>query len=145
MKKQEIINFLSCTYCRIKTSKIHGVGVHAIMPIKKGTNLFPDCSVDLNKIIKINKKEVDHLHENVKQMMGDFLIESETHYFTPTSLNKIDISYFLNHSNTPNCEWVESDDSFRNLIDLDEGDELPLDYEKYLNSELVKNYYEEEN
>ena len=56
MKKQEIISFLSCTYCRIKTSKIHGVGVHAVMPIKKGTNLFPDCSVDLNKIIKINKK-----------------------------------------------------------------------------------------
>ena len=77
MTKQEIINFLSCTYCRIKTSKIHGVGVHAIMPIKKGTNLFPDCSVDLNKIIKINKKEVNHLHGNVKQMMGDFLIESE--------------------------------------------------------------------
>ena len=139
MTKQQIFSFLSSTYCRIKTSKIHGVGVHAIMPIKKGANLFPDCSVDLNKIIKINKKEVNHLHDNVKQMMGDFLIESKTHYFTPVSLNGINISYFLNHSDNPNCEWVEKDDSFRPLKDIQEGEELTLNYDKYLESELIKN------
>jgi len=139
MTKQEIISFLSSTRCRIKTSKIHGVGVHAVMPIKKGTNLFPDCSVDLNKIIKINKKEVNHLHDNVKRMMGDFLIESKTHYFTTTPLNSINISYFLNHSDNPNCEWVEKDDSFRPLKDIQEGEELTLNYDKYLESELIKN------
>ena len=139
MTKEEIINFLPSTRCRIKISKIHGVGVHAIMPIKKGTSLFPDCSVDLNKIKKINKKEVAHLHDNIKQIMGDFLIESETHYFMPTSLNNINISYFLNHSDSPNCQWLEKDDSFRPLKDIKEGEELTLNYHKYLESELIKN------
>jgi len=52
MTKEEIISFLASTYCRIKTSKIHGVGVHAIIPIKRGTNLFPDCSTNLKDIKK---------------------------------------------------------------------------------------------
>ena len=71
--------------------------------------------------------------------MDDFLIESDTHYFVITSLNNINISYFLNHSDTPNCFWQEKDDSFYAAKDLKIGEELTLDYNKYIISDLVKN------
>tara|TARA_B100000085_G_C18441061_1_gene470817 strand:- start:420 stop:839 length:420 start_codon:yes stop_codon:yes gene_type:complete len=138
MKKSEIINFLSCTYCRIKESSIHGIGVHAIVDIKKNTNLFPDCSCDLNNMKAISKEEIPHLNAPTIKMMSDFFIETNTHYFTTTSLNTINISYFLNHSDEPNCEWNESDDSFRPLRNIKKGEELTLDYDKYLDSEIIK-------
>jgi SET domain-containing protein len=139
MTKQEIIDFLHSTYCRIKPSKVHGVGVFAIANIPKGVNLFPDCSCDLKKIKKINKKEVADLNPDTLKMMSDFLIESKTHYFTTTSLNNINISYFLNHSDQPNCEWVEKDDSFRPLKNIKKQEELTINYEKYLESDVIKN------
>ena len=95
MKREEILNFLPSTYCRIKESNIHGVGVHAVVDIEKGVNLFPDCVCDLSKIVKIKKEEVLHLDQSVRKMMSDFFIETKTHYFTTVSLNRIDISYFL--------------------------------------------------
>ena len=71
-------------------------------------------------------------------MMHDFFIETETHYFTNVSLNKIDISYFLNHSDNPNCFWSESDDCFYVFKDIKVGEELTLNYSKYITSDLVK-------
>jgi SET domain-containing protein len=139
MKREEILNFLPSTYCRIKESNIHGVGVHAVVDIEKGVNLFPDCVCDLSKIVKIKKEEVLHLDQSVKKMMSDFFIETKTHYFTTVSLNRIDISYFLNHSDTPNCFWNEKDDSFYTLENIKIGEELTLDYNKYIVSDLVKN------
>ena len=139
MKREEILNFLPSTYCRIKESNIHGVGVHAVVDIEKGVNLFPDCVCDLSKIVKIKKEEVLHLDQSVRKMMSDFFIETKTHYFTTVSLNRIDISYFLNHSDTPNCFWNEKDDSFYTLENIKIGEELTLDYNKYTVSDLVKN------
>ena len=139
MTKEEIISFLPSTYCRIKTSKIHGVGVHAIVPITQGTNLFPDCSTNLKDIKKISKKEVSHIDDEIKKMMSDFLIESKTHYYMISSLNNINISYFLNHSDAPNCVWKEKNDCFYSLKDLQVGEELTLDYEDYSVSDLVLN------
>ena len=139
MKREEILNFLPSTYCRIKESNIHGVGVHAVVDIKKGVILFPDCVCDLSKIVKIKKEEVLHLDQSVRKMMSDFFIETKTHYFTTVSLNRIDISYFLNHSDTPNCFWNEKDDSFYTLENIKIGEELTLDYNKYIVSDLVKN------
>jgi len=139
MKREEILNFLPSTYCRIKESNIHGVGVHAVVDIEKGVNLFPDCVCDLSKIVKIKKEEVLHLDQSVRKMMSDFFIETNTHYFTTVSLNRIDISYFLNHSDTPNCFWNEEDDSFYTLENIKIGEELTLDYNKYIVSDLVKN------
>lgn len=137
MTEKEILNFLPFTYCRLKISKIHGIGVHAIVNIKAGTNLFPDCSEDLNQMIEIKKSDVSHLDANIKKMMSDFFIDNETSYFTSRSLNKIDISYFLNHSLDPNCKWFEDDDSFRPIKDIDKDEELTINYDKYLDSDLV--------
>ena len=39
-----------------KVSKIHGVGVHAVVEIPEGTNLFPDCALDLKDIKKMGYK-----------------------------------------------------------------------------------------
>ena len=49
------------------------------------------------------------------------------------------LSYFLNHSDTPNCFWNEKDDSFYTLENIKIGEELTLDYNKYIVSDLVKN------
>ena len=78
------------------------------------------------------------MNPEILKMMSDFLIESKTHYFTTTSLNNINISYFLNHSDQPNCEWVEKDDSFRPLKNIKKQEELTINYEKYLESDVIK-------
>ena len=67
--------------------------------------------------------------------MSDFLIESKTHYFTTTSLNNINISYFLNHSDQP-CEWVEKDDSFRPLKNIKKQEELTITTKNILKATL---------
>ena len=86
----------------------------------------------------ISKEEIPHLNAPTIKMMSDFFIETNTHYFTTTSLNTINISYFLNHSDEPNCECNESDDTFRPLRNIKEGEELTLNYDKYLDSEIIK-------
>jgi len=137
MTKQEIIECLPSTVCRIKKSNIHGVGVHAIVDIEPNTNIFPECACDLKTFKKIKKEEVKELDQEVKRMMSDFFIETEEYYFTSVSLNQIDISYFLNHSSEPNCFWNEQDDCFYSKIKIQKGQELTLNYDNYLNSELV--------
>ena len=42
------------------------------------------------------------------------------------------------HSNHPNCIWKEEDDSFYSLEDLETGEELTLNYDAYLVSNLVE-------
>lgn len=142
MDKDEILSSIATTCCRLKPSKIHGIGVHAILDIKKGHSLFPECACNLKEIVSINKSEVNNLNKNIIKMMSDFFIESDTHYFTFKSLNRIDISYFLNHSDHPNCKWLEEDDSYRTLRNIKEGEELTLNYDQYLESDItiIKNW-----
>ena len=89
--------------CRIKPSGVHGVGVFAIKDILSGTYVFPEA--DPEKWIPYSKKELKDLDEEIKNMIEDYFITKDGYTWVSRSLNKLDVSYFMNHSDTPNIKF----------------------------------------
>ena len=56
-------------YVRLQPPKLHGVGVFAIRPIKKGTNPFKD---DNSTMIWIPEANVRRLPKNIRKFYLDF-------------------------------------------------------------------------
>lgn len=133
MKKRLINNIKNDTYCRIGVSRIHGVGVMAVKDISKNTFIFKVCKRNCDNIIEISKKEVENITPGVKQMMDDYLDKVNGKYQVPESgLNNLNISWYLNHSDTPNVDITEPARDgfvlFKTNKDIHKGEELFIDY-----------------
>ena len=111
---------------RIQKSKTNGVGVVAITNIKKGRYLFPDDELE---IVWQDKTDFKKLPAAIKHLYNDFCIikNKGQSYGCPKNFNQITISWFLNHSKTPN---VEIDKEFRFFAkrNIKKGEELTVDY-----------------
>jgi SET domain-containing protein len=136
MTKDEIIKDLENNiYCRIRPSKIQGTGVFAIRNIPKGTNPF--ITYTNFETIAISVKEImenKKIPDSVKEMVKDFyVIQNGNFYCDARSLNEIDISYFVNHSKTPNLDAKDLDEEtiFITNRDILAGEELTSDYSTY--------------
>lgn len=129
MNKQQLLkNLKENTYCRLGVSKIHGVGVFAILDIPKGTNPFIG-SFNGDGIV-FTKKELEELPKQVKKMIDDFFIpERDTIELPASGLNGIDISFYSNHSSTPNMK-TDDGETFITIRDIKEGEELTYSYIK---------------
>ena len=92
-------------YARLAPSKIHGIGVFAIRNISKGTNIFPDVE---DPIFWIDKDKVINLPANVKRLYRDYCVVKAAKYGCPDSFNKINITWYLNHSFKPNAALDEA-------------------------------------
>lgn len=134
-----IDNLKNDIYCRIKRSKVHGVGVFAIKDIPKGINPFKNL-VDENKkeYIDIHKNKIKNLSKDVKKMLDDYLgINEDNTYSIPIDgINKMDISFFMNHSNNPNISIENSKDTEKYVIfyakrNIKKGEELLINYNNY--------------
>ncbi len=139
MTKEDIIKDLENNiYCRIQRSAIHGVGVFAVKDISNGTSPFIIyTSVD---IIAIPEKEImenKKIPSTVKEMVRAFYaVQNGMIYCDARSLNEINITYFLNHSDTPNLDAKEIDGetNFVANRDIVQGEELTTDYSTYNDS-----------
>jgi uncharacterized protein len=119
------------TFCRIAPSPIHGVGVFAIIDIPKGINPMGEArDFDFHEV-PVFEIQGDHtIPEAVKKLVKDMCPEERGKYLVPPfSLNEIGISYYLNHSKTPNM--VEEDGDFVTARDIKAGEELTVDYGTY--------------
>jgi SET domain-containing protein len=114
-------------YTRLKPSSIHGVGVFAIAQIPKGTYVFPD---DDEPIVWVDKKDVEHLPQAIKEFYEDFAIIKGDKYGSPRHFDALTTSWYLNHSKSPN---VAADRHYRfyALRDINTGEELTADYASY--------------
>lgn len=130
MEKKEILKELENTFCRLKPSKIEGVGVFAVRDIPKNTKPFGTRN---QKWIKLNIKELEHLDKEVLKMIDDFfVIEKDGSVEVPEfGLNGMDISFFVNNSDTPNLITKDGGYSFITLRDVKAGEELTVRYETY--------------
>jgi len=106
-------------------SKIHGTGVYAIAPIKKGT-----------RIIEYLGERISHAEADRRYALkGDD--DGHTFLFIASSRTVIDAGVngndarFINHSCAPNCETViEKSRVFIDAIrDIKPGEELGYDYQ----------------
>ena len=114
-------------FTRISQSKIHGVGVKAIRPIKKGTYIF---SGDDARLRWIKGSELRGLSAEHRKLYDDFCIKSGSWYGCPQNFNLMTPAWYLNHSAKPN---VACDRTYRfyALKDIKKGEELTTDYGTY--------------
>lgn len=129
MNKKEILlqQLRAHTYVMIKPSPLHGIGVFAIRTIPKGTkNIF---SEGMGEWIQVSKQEVDTLPSSSKDLIENHCLFDEDHYFIPEyGFKLVDLVIYLNHSETPNVRSLNEGEQFEALRDIQEGEELLVDY-----------------
>ena len=129
----KIIKKLRNTYCRIKVSKIHGVGVFAIKDIPANTNPFYGCYKKKWVKFKIEELKKARLDKEIMAMIDDFLViqKNGNVYIAECGLNGMDISFFLNDSKNPNVITTNDGSSFVTKRKIKKGEELTVAYSTY--------------
>lgn len=128
---KEIIKNLHNTYCRLKPSKIHGVGVFAIRRIPKGIDPFIGVS-NQEYWNKISEKEINKLPRAIRKAVKDFFIKEGNVFYVPDfGLNGLDISFYTNHSKEPNMIAKNGGEYFIAKRNIKAGEELTVDYNTY--------------
>ncbi len=140
MSKIQLLNHLkNGVYCRIGVSKVSGVGVIAIKDIPKNVNPFrtPTSECVNNKVIEIPKTELKNIDDGVKKLLDDFYDSGKTYPVSVNGLNNMDISFYLNHSKTPNMKVIYLDNCNYNIFVstrlIKSGEELFFDYDEFNN------------
>ncbi len=114
-------------YCRVKPSPLHGVGVFAIRDIPKGTELF----IIPRRVEVITKAQLDSMPPGVSDLVKDFgcEVQGDAHLYA-IDLHAPPLCLFINHSESPNCEFVSDgvEDWTETLRDIKAGEELFRDY-----------------
>ncbi len=141
MDKQQLINNLkNNTYCKLGRSDIDGIGVFAIRMIPKNINPFL-LSNNYSKqytVVDISKEDLKEVPKSVVKLLDSYFLtdENEGHPVISMGLNDMDISFYLNHSDTPNVESVFPKEAinelleFRTMKKIKSGEELLLDYNR---------------
>lgn len=120
-------------YTRLQRSEIHGIGVFAIVDIPKETDLFSEVESDM-VWLKEEELGLKQLPETIRKLYEDFCVvkekDGETLYGCPDNFSNLKISWYLNHSETPNV-YCDEDYNFITLRDIRAGEELTVDYDTY--------------
>jgi hypothetical protein len=121
---------MKSNFCRLKPSKIEGagVGVFAIDKIPMGINPFPGCDSHLKAM---SNDEFASLSVEKQKMVRDFCYHSSGNWRVPNDFNKLDVSWYVNSSVTPNLAFDTNTGQYRTLRVIDEGEELTYDYVVY--------------
>lgn len=117
-------------YARLKPSLIHGVGCFAIRDIPVGVDPFPDSNSEHQFV---EKEKVANLPPEIKKLYYDFCCDEDGIYYCPKSFNRVDVSWYLNHSKNPNMVFREVGTTFGFFTarDIKDGEELTIDYDTY--------------
>jgi SET domain-containing protein len=129
-RKQLLKNLKNETYCRLKQSPIHGVGVFAIRDIPKGMDPFKGRKRDRGYAFA--EKELKNVHSEVKKMIHDLCVSEKQKIWIPDfGLNSIGISYFCNSSQKPNLKALKEGEKFITIREIKAGEELTVDYDTF--------------
>lgn len=129
--KKEILKNLENTYCRLRPSKIKGVGVFAIRDIPKGINPF--CGVQKRKWQTVKMSDLKCLDKSTTKMVNDFygINGKDEFILADCGLNGMDISFFMNTSKIPNIGTIDGGENFFSIRKIKKGEELTVSYAKY--------------
>jgi len=128
--KETLLSELSHhTYVMLRPSPIAGIGVFALRQIPKGCrDMFskPDPN---EQWITLSKKEVQALPVHARVLIENYCLFDEDQYYVPEKgFKALDVSLFLNHSDTPNVISIDDGNYFETLREIAEGEELLIDY-----------------
>jgi len=137
MTKSELLKEISQnTYVALQASPIAGVGVFAIKDIPKGCREMFSKPDPTENWITISKEEVNALPAHAQWLIGNYCLFDEQNYYVPEQgFKKIDISLFLNHSDSPNIISINDGDFFEAIRDIKAGEELVIDYGEIVEGE----------
>ena len=121
------------TYTRLGVSTVHGVGVFAVRDIPRHTNPFPSRGRGRERLVGIRASDLVREPAHIQRAIRDFFpADGEgVHWVSAWGLNNLNVSFYLNHSDTPNVETHGSDGpyvGFRTLRDVKAGEELCYSY-----------------
>jgi SET domain-containing protein len=123
-------------YCRLRPSKVSGVGVFAIRDIPKGTDPFKNFLK--HDFIEVDPKTIfenDKIDPAVKELVNDMYVIGEgVLHLWGAGLNALDMSFFINHTEEAgmmNMEAKEGAEGFVAARDIKKGEELLVDYGTY--------------
>jgi len=130
MNKNELLQELnSNTWIALKPSPIEGIGVFALRNIPKGCREMFSKPDPAESWINLSKAEVEVLPPHSKWMVENYCLYDDEQYFVPAGgFKKMDLSYFLNHSDAPNIISINDGDYFETTKDIATGEELLIDY-----------------
>lgn len=131
-EKLKTLKLLQNTYCRLKGSKVSGVGVFAVRDIPKGKDVFPGQINE--KWHKFKVSELKNLDSAVMEMVQDFFVveKNETLTIPKSGLNGMDMSFYVNHSDKPNVKTIDNGFSFVSLRKIKKGEEILVSYKTYV-------------
>lgn len=129
--KSNIIKKIKNTYCRLKPSKINGVGVFAIRDIPKNKGLFQ--RIRKQSWHELKSSDFKNFNKDILKMINDFfVIEKNGKVLAPEyGLDGMDISFFLNNSENPNIKTADGGFNFLTLRKIKKGEELTVSYGSY--------------
>jgi SET domain-containing protein len=135
MQKAALLEQLrNSTYATLKPSATHGIGVFAVQAIPKGCRTI--FSTGMGEYIPVSKAEVEALPTHSRELIENFCLFDEDHYFVPDfGFKLMDLSVYLNHSATPNLISVDEGEFFEASRDIAVGEELFVDYGTIVDSE----------
>ena len=145
MKSSELFKRLKTqVFCRVQSSKTHGVGVFAIKDIPSGVCPWSTPNHhDFGGTTRVSNYDVSKLDEPVRQMLLDYNLLSKVGLFVhPYELDLLHITQFLNSSESPNLRLdVVKAETFKTIREIKAGEELTVDYQKDLKqTEFSYNY-----
>lgn len=128
MTKEQLLHELTYhNYVMLKPSSIHGIGVFAITNIPKGTRKI--FSKGIGNWIKVTRQEVEALPQHSKDIVENYCLYDEAHYWLPDYGFKVmDLVCFLNHSDEPNVVSIDEGEEFEAIRDIKAGEELLVNY-----------------
>lgn len=137
-KRKLILNLNNDSFSKIGVSKIHGVGVVAIKDIPEKVNVFVKSNEKFfEKMAYFNEQELTSLFKsNIISFLKHFFAKNTdgNYYFPIEGLNSLDVSFYLNHSNSPNLKSKFDPLSksafltFFSIREIKEGEELTINY-----------------
>ena len=135
MTKAALLNELANnTWVMIKPSAVHGIGVFAARDIPAGCKAL--FSSEMGEWITVPRHEIDALPAPAGNIVETYCLYDEENYFVPANgFKTMDLSLFLNHSETPNIISVNDGEYFETICAIKEGAELLINYGEIVDGE----------
>ena len=108
----------------LKPSPLAGSGVFSTHNIKQGVPLLLFADDQYRVIRKETVVEGSLLHT----LCQTFAVNVADEYHCPMNFNQMDVGWHLNHSDTPNAVPDESRNNYSALRDIEQGEEITIDY-----------------
>lgn len=135
MNKEQLLAELSTnTWCLLKPSPLHGIGVFAARDIPKGCRSM--FSKGIGNWIPVSRQEVHALPEHSKALIENFCLYDSDNYFIPDyGFKLLDLAVFLNHAETPNIISIDDGEEFEAVRNIQVGEELLINYGDIVDSD----------